>query len=187
MSAPTPSSRPPLFLSYGHSDATELALRLRADLDAAGYDVWLDRQRIRTGQPWGEQAIRDGLDGARRLAAADPHNAGWQRDLSVSLIKLGNVRDEIRRQAQPALPSSDNSEVEARSPTAGPGDESVPCPPPPPAESFPPVTDKPHDENVQFTVYRPQAVAPGQWYSLLAFAHLTAKRPDAGPSLFHPP
>lgn len=37
------------------------------------------------------------------------------------------------------------------------------------------------DENVQFTVYRPQAVQPARWYPLLAFAHLTAKRPDAAP------
>jgi hypothetical protein len=35
------------------------------------------------------------------------------------------------------------------------------------------------DENVQFTVYRPRAVLPEQWYPLLAFAHLTSKRPDA--------
>ncbi|HKI35193.1 MAG TPA: TIR domain-containing protein [Gemmataceae bacterium] len=75
MSAPTLPSRPPLFLSYGHSDATDLARRLRADLDAAGYDVRLDRQRIRTGQPWGEEAIRDGLDGARAVVALlSPHS-----------------------------------------------------------------------------------------------------------------
>jgi hypothetical protein len=37
------------------------------------------------------------------------------------------------------------------------------------------------DENVQFTVYRPRAVLPEQWYPLLAFAHLTNKRPGAGP------
>jgi serine/threonine protein kinase len=35
------------------------------------------------------------------------------------------------------------------------------------------------DENVQFTVYRPQTIAPGKWYSLLAFAHLSERRPDA--------
>lgn len=34
------------------------------------------------------------------------------------------------------------------------------------------------DENVQFTVYRPKAIAPAQWYQLLAFAHLAEKRPD---------
>jgi serine/threonine protein kinase len=35
------------------------------------------------------------------------------------------------------------------------------------------------DENVQFTVYRPQTIAPGKWHSMLAFAHLSERRPDA--------
>jgi serine/threonine protein kinase len=35
------------------------------------------------------------------------------------------------------------------------------------------------DENVQFTVYRPKAIVPQKWYSLLAFAHLSEKREDA--------
>lgn len=35
------------------------------------------------------------------------------------------------------------------------------------------------DENVQFTVYRPQTVQPGKWYPLLAFAHLSEKPLDA--------
>jgi hypothetical protein len=37
------------------------------------------------------------------------------------------------------------------------------------------------DENVQFTVYRPNAVQPEIWYPLLAFAHLAERRPDAPP------
>jgi len=35
------------------------------------------------------------------------------------------------------------------------------------------------DENVQFTVYRPKMVRPNEWYDLLAFAHLSERRPDA--------
>ncbi len=34
------------------------------------------------------------------------------------------------------------------------------------------------DENVQFTVYRPRSVDPGRWHPLLAFAHLSERRPD---------
>ena len=37
------------------------------------------------------------------------------------------------------------------------------------------------DENVQFTVYRPRSVQPEKWYDLLAFAHLSERRPDAPP------
>jgi hypothetical protein len=42
---------------------------------------------------------------------------------------------------------------------------------------IPPVVD----ENVQFTVYRPQTIRPGVWYPMLAFAHLAERRPD-GPA-----
>lgn len=38
--------------------------------------------------------------------------------------------------------------------------------------------DQPADD-VSFTVYRPETIAPEQWYSLLAFAHLTNKPADA--------
>jgi hypothetical protein len=41
---------------------------------------------------------------------------------------------------------------------------------------------RPADEDVQFTVYRPRAVVPERWYTLLAFAHLAAKRGDAPPA-----
>lgn len=34
------------------------------------------------------------------------------------------------------------------------------------------------DENVQFTVYRPRVVRPGEWKTLLAFAHLSERPPD---------
>ena len=37
------------------------------------------------------------------------------------------------------------------------------------------------DENVQFSVYRPAVMAPARWYSMLVFAHLAARRPDAAP------
>ena len=34
-------------------------------------------------------------------------------------------------------------------------------------------------EEVQFTVYRPKVIRPGEWYPLLAFTHLADRRPDA--------
>jgi Flp pilus assembly protein TadD len=41
-------------------------------------------------------AFEEGLLVACRLAAADPQNAGWQRDMSVSLMQLAHF-DEARR------------------------------------------------------------------------------------------
>jgi hypothetical protein len=48
--------------------------------------------------------------------------------------------------------------------------------PDPPAAK--PRASKPTDENVQFTVYRPKSVPPRQWQTMLAFAHLSERRPD---------
>jgi hypothetical protein len=45
-----------------------------------------------------------------------------------------------------------------------------------------PAPTPPTDDNVQFTVFRPQVVAPAKWYELVAAAHLDAARPEADPS-----
>jgi len=39
----------------------------------------------------------------------------------------------------------------------------------------------PLDDNVMFTVYRRKTLVPNKWYPLLAFAHLSERRPDAPP------
>lgn len=49
---------------------------------------------------------------------------------------------------------------------------------PPPAEAAPEASNV-FDQNVQFTVYRPATLEPGHWQTLLAFAHLAERRPDA--------
>jgi len=59
----------------------------------------------------------------------------------------------------------------------------VPRPAGQPPTPYPgPTPDALVDENVQFTVYRPNAVQPEVWYPLLAFAHLAERRADAPPT-----
>jgi hypothetical protein len=41
-----------VFISYARKDGAELALRLQKDLTAAGFEVWLDTQRIGGGASW---------------------------------------------------------------------------------------------------------------------------------------
>jgi WD40 repeat protein len=59
-----PDTRQQVFLSYGRADATEFALRLKADLERDGrYRVWLDQESMAKGGPAGfdvhiEQAIQ---------------------------------------------------------------------------------------------------------------------------------
>ena len=74
MTDSTPSlPRARLFLSYGRRDAAELAGRLRADLEALGYEVWQDTRQIRPGKGW-EQEIQDGLRSTQVvIALLSPH------------------------------------------------------------------------------------------------------------------
>jgi serine/threonine protein kinase len=78
-----------------------------------------------------------------------------------------------------------------RPPVAAPSPQPQP-PAPPPASEPPPVempsqfekvapvsTAKRVDENVQFTLYRPDVIGPDKWYALVVFAHLASRRPDA--------
>lgn len=68
------SSNPPqLFLSYGRRDASALAERLHADLQARGFAVWQDTRKIRAGKAW-EEEIRDALRRSRAVVALlSPH------------------------------------------------------------------------------------------------------------------
>jgi serine/threonine protein kinase len=59
----------------------------------------------------------------------------------------------------------------------------ISAPPLAPAEPPPKATpsNRVFDQDVQFTLYRPEAMAPDRWYTMLAFAHLSQRRPDASP------
>lgn len=50
-----------IFISYGRADSRELAIRLRDDLLAMGYSVWLDLNEIAGGADWG-QNIEDAIE-----------------------------------------------------------------------------------------------------------------------------
>jgi isopentenyl diphosphate isomerase/L-lactate dehydrogenase-like FMN-dependent dehydrogenase len=51
---------PSAFFSYSREDS-EFALRLAADLKAAGADAWMDQLDIEAGQEW-DNALEAGID-----------------------------------------------------------------------------------------------------------------------------
>ena len=66
-------SRARLFLSYGRKDAGDLAPRLKADMEAQGFRVWLDGHEIRSGRTW-ENEIRNALRNTQVVVAMlSPH------------------------------------------------------------------------------------------------------------------
>src|SRR4051812_48054854 len=52
-----------IFLSYGHDRYGEMAVELKRELEARGYEVWFDLERLKAGSDW-EQYIESGLDWA---------------------------------------------------------------------------------------------------------------------------
>ena len=96
-----------IFLSYGHRDATELALRLRGDLEANGYSVWQDEKRIRGGQAWTDE-IRDGLRGSDLvIALLSPHavrRKGWGESADDDSVCLDEIEYAVDACRVPVLP-----------------------------------------------------------------------------------
>src|ERR1035438_1342599 len=95
---------PRIFISYAHRDGGSLAARLQRDLQGRGFDVWLDRQRLKGGDRWTNE-IEDGLDRAQVVLAllsdgsftSDTCRAeqGWALDASKCVIPL-RVQSDCR-------------------------------------------------------------------------------------------
>ena len=83
----------------GNLDEAERAYRRVLALAKVGADTWLYWARLGLGDIQVERGdlgvakatYREAAAMADRLAKADPGNAGWQRDLSVSYAKLANA------------------------------------------------------------------------------------------------
>ncbi|MES1201291.1 MAG: toll/interleukin-1 receptor domain-containing protein [Pseudomonadota bacterium] len=71
------------FLSYARADA-EIALKLAADLRAAGADVWVDQHNIQPSERW-DRAVETGLR----------ESAGVVLVMSPRAVASENVMDEI--------------------------------------------------------------------------------------------
>ncbi|MBM3298437.1 MAG: toll/interleukin-1 receptor domain-containing protein [Deltaproteobacteria bacterium] len=59
--ASSPPRKLRIFLSYGHDEHAELAIKIKDSLEERGHEVWFDEARLKSGRAW-EQYIEDGLD-----------------------------------------------------------------------------------------------------------------------------
>src|SRR5216684_2233232 len=97
-----------IFISYAHRDGSDLALRLKHDLDALGFDVWLDKHRLKGGDRWINE-IEKALDRAQVVLAllsdgsfaSDTCRAeqGWALDARKHVIPVkvqSNCRAQLR-------------------------------------------------------------------------------------------
>lgn len=80
-----------IFISYGREDARELAIRLRDDLRAVGYNVWLDLSQIGGGANWSE-IIEQGIENCQILLALmsrASYQSAWCRAEQLRAVRKG--------------------------------------------------------------------------------------------------
>lgn len=80
-----------IFISYGRADARELAIRLRDDLLAVGYGVWLDLNEIPGGASW-SQNIEDAIEHCHLMLAlmsTHSYNSQWCRAEQLRATRKG--------------------------------------------------------------------------------------------------
>jgi tetratricopeptide (TPR) repeat protein len=84
-----------VFISYGHEDAGELAYRLENDLRSEGYDVWIDKSKMKSGKPWEEQIEKGILETEVIVALLSPHAV--RRPDGVCLDEISMARYNNRK------------------------------------------------------------------------------------------
>jgi len=84
-----------VFISYGRSDARDLAGRLAADLAALGHSVWIDTQAMTAGCSWEDQIEGAILGCDAFVALLSPHAV--RRPDGVCLDEIGLARYNGRR------------------------------------------------------------------------------------------
>jgi hypothetical protein len=80
-----------IFISYGRADARDLAMRMRDDLQAVGYSVWLDLNELPGGANW-SQDIEEAIEYCHvMIAVMSPHsyNSQWCRAEQLRAIRKG--------------------------------------------------------------------------------------------------
>ena len=149
----------------------ELLTNQRPQRSASGV---IDLARLRANRLGQLSSAMVPKDVGARVADIVSQGLGQENNLWLDLAGL-------RRELEAALGS-----LSVASPTIVMPPPPAPAPPVPgPPVPAPPVasSEEPaplvYDENVQFTVYRPRILEPGKWHPLLAFAHLSERRPDA--------
>jgi len=113
---------PSIFISYAHRDGGNLALRLNDDLKSFGFDVWLDKHRLKAGDRWTNE-IENALDHAEVVLAllsegsfaSDTCRAeqNWALDAGKHVIPVkvqSNYRVQLRLHAlHSCVPRRDSS------------------------------------------------------------------------------
>lgn len=80
-----------IFISYGRADSRDVALRLRDDLLAVGYSVWLDVSEIPGGASWSQQieTAIEHCNVALALMSSAAYESQWCRAEQLRALRKG--------------------------------------------------------------------------------------------------
>ncbi len=95
-----------IFISYGRKDGRDLAVRLRDDLQAVGFSVWLDLEEIPGGATWSvniEEAIEH-CDAAIALMTHSSYSSQWCRAEQLRSLRKGKRVIPLLVQADAEIP-----------------------------------------------------------------------------------
>lgn len=106
-----------LFLSYGHDDNEELVLRIKADLEKRGHDVWFDKSEIKFGDDWRRSITEGILKSNRVLSFLSKHSTrdpGVCRDeIAIAIgVKEGNIQTVLIESEQEVQPPVNISHIQ---------------------------------------------------------------------------
>ena len=86
-----------IFFSYAHDKNEKLVLSIKKKLEERGYEIWIDRSEIKSGDDW-RKSITDGLIGSQGVIAfLSKHSVRSPGvcldELRIALnVKHGNIR-----------------------------------------------------------------------------------------------
>jgi hypothetical protein len=80
-----PPRRAVIFESYGWGDAEEIARRIRASLEEAEYDVWIDREHLKRDDPLFPVELQKALENCGLVVALlSPHSVRLEGDIAAA-------------------------------------------------------------------------------------------------------
>lgn len=106
-----------IFFSYGHDANTCLVSRIKRDIEAAGYTVWIDKSEIKAGDEWRTKITTGLLDSQGVIAFLSKHSV---RDPGVCLDEIrialtekhGNIKTILLESEKEVSPPTSLSDVQ---------------------------------------------------------------------------
>jgi len=93
----TPQQRPlRIFLSYGHDEYVDVALRIKRDLEARGHTVWFDLDKLKARVDWEGEIERGIVESDRVVLIMTPHSVR-RRDPHDPSTRDGFCLNEIAK------------------------------------------------------------------------------------------